>query len=406
MSKFTRSEHKNKPAKPYPDFPLFPHATKRWAKKIRGKHHFFGPWDDPEAALKKYLDQRDDLHAGRAPRVEGDGFTARDLCNRFLTSKRDKLATGQLSPQSFGEYHAACARIVETFGRNRLVVDLRPADFEQLKFSFPASWGPVRRGKMIQLIRSVFRYASDQDLIDRPVKFGAEFKRPGKAVLRIHRAKMKARNGDRMFAAAELRQLIECAKVPFQAMLLLAANTGFGNTDCARLPLTALDLAGGWVNFPRPKTGIQRRCPLWPETTAALREVISKRPKAKDEADANLVFLTQRGLPWVKVHFHQEDGGKVRVVQDDAITKEMRKLVKKLGIDRPGVAFYALRHGFQTIGEEAHDAAAVHFIMGHAEDAGDMSAHYRERISDQRLRAVAEYVRRWLFAEKSNEGVI
>jgi integrase len=408
MSKSTRSRRKNKtskPTKPYPDFPLFPHATKRWAKKIRGRLYYFGPWDNPQAALDKYLLQRDDLYAGRTPRDTSatSGLTIRQLCNMFLTARERNLHTGQLSPHSFGEYHAACERVVEAFGRERLVADLRPTDFERLKFNFPATWGLVRSGKMIQLIRTIFRYASEQELIDRPVKFGGEFKRPTKAALRIHKTRIKASNGSRMFTAAELRQLIGIAKMPFQAILLLAANTGFGNTDIARLPISALDLAGGWVEFPRPKTGVHRRCPLWPETIAALREALQKRPTPRNAEDAGLAFMTRCGARWVKVSFEKGEDGRVRVHQDDAISKELRKLIHKLGIQRLGLGFYGIRHGFQTIGEETRDAAAVRFLMGHAEEAGDMSAHYREGISTERLRTVTEHIRRWLFPEPESQ---
>ena len=57
-----------KPTKPYGDFPLFPHAAGVWAKKIRGKMHDFGPWSDPDGALAKYLDQKDDTTRSSPPR--------------------------------------------------------------------------------------------------------------------------------------------------------------------------------------------------------------------------------------------------------------------------------------------------------------------------------------------------
>jgi hypothetical protein len=40
----------------------------------------------------------------------------------------------------------------------------------------------------------------------------------------------------------------------------------------------------------------------------------------------------------------------------------------------------------------------VDAIMGHAPHSGDMSAVYRERVTDERLRAVADHVHGWLFA--------
>src|SRR5262245_30609656 len=193
----TTSGKPTRPNKPYPDFPLYAHGTKRWAKRIRGKIHYFGPWDDPEGALKKYLEQRDDLHAGRTPRVQPDGLTMRELVNRFLTSKKHLADAGEIAPRTFGEYHAACGRLGEAFGLSRLVDDLAADDFERLRAGMAKRLGPVALGNEVQRVRSVFKYGFDAGLVDRPVRFGPAFKRPSKKVLR------KARNarGPRMFEA-------------------------------------------------------------------------------------------------------------------------------------------------------------------------------------------------------------
>src|SRR5262249_11459766 len=122
-----------KPAKPRPDFPLFPHATRRWAKKIRGKLHYFGPWNDPDGALAKYLAQKDALHSGKKLRPDPDALTVKDAANAFLNAKTALLNSGELSPHTWANYKRATDTLVAHLGKSRLVADLDPDDFAALR---------------------------------------------------------------------------------------------------------------------------------------------------------------------------------------------------------------------------------------------------------------------------------
>lgn len=429
----TKSTRTAKPAKPYKDFPLFPHASGRWAKKVRGQFKYFGKVaDDPngQAALEKWREQKDDLLAGRTPRSKTGGLTIHELCDRFMVSRRNLLDSGELAAVTFKDYDATCRRIMDFFGKTRLVCDLAPQDFGQFRAAMAKGWSYVTLGNEIQRVRVVFHFAEKNHLLDGVIRWGTEFTKPSKKSLRVSRKD----NGPRMFEAAELRSILDAASPQLKAMILLGINCGYGNADVFRLPIKALDLKAGWANFARPKTGIDRRCPLWPETIAAIKAALESRPAPRDPSDAGLVFLTRCGSPWGtrEVIHPEEEGGKLASRMDDPVAKEFAKLLKRTrcpkcgrieaagatvcsacewkpvegsdwtSLHRVGLGFYALRHTFETIGGDSRDQVAVDAIMGHAPASGDMSATYRERIDDDRLQAVTEHVRKWLWPD-SNE---
>jgi hypothetical protein len=120
-------------AKPYPEFPLTAHPTGRWCKKIRGRIHYFGPWDNPDAARAKYLEQKDHLHSGRVARPDPNALTIKELCNQFLKSKRARVDAGELTRLTWGDYNRACDEIIAAFGKSRLVSDLGPDEFAALR---------------------------------------------------------------------------------------------------------------------------------------------------------------------------------------------------------------------------------------------------------------------------------
>src|SRR5262249_3672951 len=156
-------------------------------------------------------------------------------------AKAEARDAGELSPRTWADYKAIMGMMLDGLGKQRLITDLRPDDFGQLKNKLAKRNGPHRMCTIIQVIRCAFRFASETERIDRPMRFGPAFRRTSKKVLRLHRAKQ----GAKLFSAEEIRAMVQGGLVAgkdgpelvrpgtaMKAMLLLGINCGFGNSDC------------------------------------------------------------------------------------------------------------------------------------------------------------------------------
>ena len=386
-----------KPKKPYPEFPLFAHQAKQWAKKIKGKMWYFGVWDDPMAALEKYNQDIHEIQAGRDPRrtrahVSSGQLSVYDLANLYLARQQRRIDTGEVSHRHFSDCLQSCRLLTDHFGKFQTASALRAADFQHFRAAFPATWGPTKLRNEIGRIKSCFRWAASSELIPALPNFGPDFNSPTKTVGRRDQQQREAARGGKLdFSAAEIQKLLRASSGWLRACILLGCNGGMGNADCGRLSTTFLDLKSGWYDFPRHKTGVDRRFHLWPETIEAITTAMSERKITKATPDATLCFLTNTGKPiWFEstrpdgmTHFRS------------AVSRAFTELCAECDVARSQRGFYSLRRTFETVAGGSKDQVAVDVCMGHSDES--MAAVYRQGIDDQRLIDVGQFVHDWLY---------
>jgi integrase len=389
----------DKPRKPYPMFPLTPHSSGKWAKKVRGRIYYFGKWDDPDGALREWNAVKDALLSGRSPNFTGVSPTLKDLLNEYMDRQIVRVDSGKLEARTFVDSKNALTHFARAVGPDRLAAGLRPPDFKLARSSYASDErGPHTINRYIANVKAALNWAVRNGKIPPPVVYGDEFRKEEPKVMRKSARLAKYAKGSEIFSPKEVQAILKLATAPIKAMILLGLNAGFYAVDVACLPKDALNLDDAWLEYPRKKTEVMRAAHLWPETVEALREAAAHRGYPRNRADDGLVFIHPLGNPWVYVSTKREEGTISKATRTDYINKKMLRILKDAGIRRPGVNFAALRDTFSTVAAEVPDENARKLIEGHSFPG--MDAFYVKEVARERLEKVVNHVRQKLLNPK------
>jgi len=362
-------------------FPLFVHKGRGyWCKTVLGKHRYFGKVvDDPDGknALKRWLLEKDYLLAGLEPPAgDEDAINVKYLCNKYVATKEAELQAGEIVKRTFDEWKSVCQMVMDSIPASLPLDKIQPDHFEKLLIAIKSRYSsPNSRGKYTMAVRSLFKYAHDMGMISRQMVYCPGFTKPTAMAYRKH----EAAAGDRSLTRDEVLKLLKRADKSMTVCILLGLQCGFSNLECAFLERAAIK--DGWVVMPRVKTAVARRIPLWPETIKAIKSAIAEGPE-----DGKYVVYRKTGQPF-KSNRH--------------VGYAFETLAASVEVD---ARFYDLRRTLQTVSEnhlDNFDLPAIQAIMGHSIRQDDMSARYRQNISDDRLRAVTDAVRKWLWPRKA-----
>lgn len=358
------AESAHKPNNRSARFPLTLHPTGQYCKKIRGKLFCFGT--DKSEALQQYRQQAAFLHTGATvkPSIRGPKVSIKTLCSLYLQHQDTRAAAGEIRPRQLYDQTSLLRGFVKHVGPNRAVSDIATIDLQNYRAKLvKQKKSPATINNHIAAMKAMYHWAADKEIVNSMPNMKAIKKiRPSKAARPV-------------FTPDQIRQLLAHANIQLTGMIWLGLNCGFGCTDCAELLWDNVDLDRRRINLLRRKTGLDRNLPLWPETMRVL-------PKKNER-----VFNTEKGNPWVRTIESIRPDGIRKCTNDNALSKEFAKLLKKAGIETDkGVGFYTLRRTAATWAARSGDPFAVQKLLGHAD--ANIACTCVQNVSEQTDKAI------------------
>ena len=245
---------KARPPKPYETFPLFAHARGYWAKKISKRAETFGPghgrmprptresWLAAPAAFKQYQESR---ALGTLVRDRPDQISVGLVVNGFLTRQEDRVGAGDaITARSFAE-----ARDLHRLPRRRRHRhdDRRSGAMPRYDHQVPGGarrrYGWHAYNKRMAILSQMFKWAEHPlegilPAVPAPAPVQTQSRHPPEG----EKQAQEAETGKDRFTRDELTALFTLARNPLRCWIRLGYFAAFGNSDCADVPQTAVNL--------------------------------------------------------------------------------------------------------------------------------------------------------------------
>lgn len=338
----------------------------QWRRRHKGRDYYFGLIADPRAALARWRAEWPMIESGKPVVVTlaSPSVALESACEAFLAAKLAAIERGELSPETYATYRQFSRRLCKAVGFDTPINLIGPADFDRLMEDMKGS-APATRESRVVKTRTILGWISSRYKVAFDIP--DDFRGP---TLRQKREQAFAARGQ-VFTPKDIHALLALSSPILRACILLGINGGYKPSDLSATKTTEYDAKARVIHQARKKTGAERRVPVWKETADAIAPIIDK--------DRKLLLAWPGGLAL------QRDGA-------HDLSRAMKYLRKAAGVTGE---FKWLRNTFSTVASRTGDDHARDIIMGHTRDGVPDS--YVKEFPAKRLKAVTDYVHRWLF---------